>query len=381
MQLSLFAPETLSIDAAAAPPFRETEKWIAQEWRVLLALSSVGLTERFVALGGTIAKAEIFIKHVAIRYKYKLSAATVFKFPTIKQLARLIDEKSQIDDKDILVPIQPQGNRTPLFLVHTVGGCPYWGYAEIARYLHTDQPIYGFRYTPDQSAEQCSDIKKMAALYVERLRAFLPKGPYLIGGYCFGGNIAYEMARQLEAQGQRPQLVALFNSSPPNASYDQMQWTPRSMMLFTINIIHWLSLHRKQPAAVKYQYARWKLVGLLKKIIRKFSRRKEYKDPCEQMIDFKLFPQALWPTVRNHVQSIIDYQAKPYSGAVSLIRTSAHSIFCSFDPLYGWQELAQGGVDLRVIPGMHENMMSEPSVRDLAHALTQTLESTSAPSH
>jgi len=55
------------------------------------------------------------------------------------------------------------------------------------------------------------DIEGMAAQYVADIRAFAPHGPYHLGGYCFGGNVAYEMARQLEAQGERVALLAVLN--------------------------------------------------------------------------------------------------------------------------------------------------------------------------
>ena len=49
----------------------------------------------------------------------------------------------------------------------------------------------------------------MARFYLEEVRALQPHGPYYLGGYCFGGNVAYEMARQLRAQGERVAQILL----------------------------------------------------------------------------------------------------------------------------------------------------------------------------
>jgi len=363
-----------------SPSNHTTEAWVTNQWEELLSHAPIGIAERFIALGGDSKKAKVFIHRVALRYEYQLTTATVFQFPTIQQLARIIDKKQSFNDDDVLVPLQPDGNHPPFFLIHTVGGCPFWGYAEIVRHLDPDQPVYGFRHTPAQSQEQCSDIRQMAALYVRRLRAFLPTGPYLIGGYCFGGNIAYEMARLLDEQGQPAHLVALLNSSPPNGSYDHMSYTPRTALLFAGNLAGWLWTFAQSTWTFKYQYARWRILSLREKTNALLSRPSESSgEAYAHLIDFNLFPQALWPIVRNHIQSILDYDPKAYSGHVTLIRTRTHCFRCSFDRHYGWQELAHGGVDLHVIPGTHENMMDEPYVRHLALALTQALTSAVQP--
>jgi thioesterase domain-containing protein len=85
---------------------------------------------------------------------------------------------------------------------------------------------------------------------VQELRRFQPEGPYALGGYCFGGNVAYEMARQLDQQGQRVNLLVLLNSSPPNSSYDRMAWTPLYVYKFLRNLGRIHSMEFGEAAAV-----------------------------------------------------------------------------------------------------------------------------------
>src|SRR4030095_11213475 len=80
------------------------------------------------------------------------------------------------------------------------------------------QPFYALeRPGLDGRQPPLTRIEDLAAYFVGDLRAFQPEGPYLIGGYCLGGMVAFEMARQLQAQGQEVALLALFEATCPTA--------------------------------------------------------------------------------------------------------------------------------------------------------------------
>src|SRR5206468_10373945 len=121
--------------------------------------------------------------------------------------------------------IQSKGSRPPLFLVHGAGGGMFWGYVNLARHLGAEQPIYGFKSRGLDGREEFERIEDMAAQYIADLRALQPVGPYFLGGYCFGGNVAYEMARQLRRQGEEIGLLALMNCAPPNSRYFQVRFS------------------------------------------------------------------------------------------------------------------------------------------------------------
>src|SRR5581483_9438699 len=94
-----------------------------------------------------------------------------------------------------------------LFLVHGVGGGMLWGFANLARALGAEQPVYAFKSRGLDGLEEFTTIEEMAAQYVADLLRFQPAGPFYLGGYCFGGLVAYEMARQLKAQGHETALL------------------------------------------------------------------------------------------------------------------------------------------------------------------------------
>ena len=108
-----------------------------------------------------------------------------------------------------VVPIQTGGSRRPVFYIHihAEGGAFYC--FNLAQVLGPDQPLYVLE--PFRSAElrAVSSFKAMAAAYVASLRAVQPEGPYHLVGFCGGGLIAFEMAQQLQAQGQQVDLLVV----------------------------------------------------------------------------------------------------------------------------------------------------------------------------
>ncbi|HEV7515840.1 MAG TPA: amino acid adenylation domain-containing protein, partial [Thermoanaerobaculia bacterium] len=113
-----------------------------------------------------------------------------------------------------LVPIQPRGTERPLYLVHPVGGNVLC-YAELARRLGEDQPVYGLQSLGLSGSAPQETVAEMAASYVAAVKAAQPEGPYRLGGWSIGGVLAYEMARQLRESGAEVELLALFDSLAP----------------------------------------------------------------------------------------------------------------------------------------------------------------------
>lgn len=111
-------------------------------------------------------------------------------------------------------------SKTPIFCPHALDGCAY-GYRAFAnkiKEVDPDRPVYGI-YSPAflGEGEELKSIEESATLYIESLKTIEPTGPYILFGWSFGGLLVYEMARQLEKQGDAVIIAGLFDTLAPAA--------------------------------------------------------------------------------------------------------------------------------------------------------------------
>jgi hypothetical protein len=115
------------------------------------------------------------------------------------------------DAREGVVPIQIGGSKLPFFFLHGdwISGA-YWCFS-LAHQLGSDQPFYALEPLNFDGLPIPPPFGTIAAAHLKSLRAVQPAGPYLLGGFCNGGLLAYEMARQLHVQGQKVDLLVLMD--------------------------------------------------------------------------------------------------------------------------------------------------------------------------
>jgi len=343
---------------------------LAKIWEEVLELPRVGIEDHFFDLGGHSLLAVRLVARIEKILGRKIPVAAIFQSPTVAQLAETLRLKKESATTTSIVEIQPKGSKPPLFFVHGVGGGMFWGYTNLSKYLGADQPVFAFKSRGMDGLEEFGTIEEMAAQYVGDLRTFQPHGPYQLGGYCFGGNVAYEMARQLQAQGEKISLLAIIDCAPPNCSYAHFRFTPKSCLKFLINMGYWAGCFRQMNRRQRRDVLIWKIKALKKRVGRLF---RPSKIDVEEIVDLAAQPadrRKLWEA---HVRALMVHQAKPYAGEVTLFRTRGHPMVCSFDDELGWREFTGGGVIVKMIPGAHESALDEPHVRALAEIVRRHL--------
>lgn len=275
----------------------------------------------------------------------------------------------------VIVPIRTRGSAAPLYLVHGIGGGMWWGYENLARHLAPGRPVFGFRCRAQRGQPEPATLEAMAAEYVAALREFQPQGPYHLGGYCFGGNVAFEMARQLEAAGERAGVVVLFNSVPANCRYDRMRATPVLLWKFARNLGHWALQLTTSRTARTSELLRWKWRTLWRKAVRVCGLDgPERVLRLHDIVELAELPDPShaerWTA---HLRAFYRFHPRAWPGRVLLLRTRGHQMFCTFDPDYGWNEFALAGTEVRVLGGEHESILEEPHVAETARALDAAL--------
>ena len=374
------AGERVEAPKSHTAPRDEMERQLAEIWEAVLNVSPIGVHDRFFDLGGHSLLAVRLLAKVEITFGKKLSVSAVFQQPTIAQLADVLrsQEGGQNRPSTSVVEIQPLGSRPPIYLVHGVGGGMFWGYANLSRHLGPEQPVHAFKSRGLDGLPEWSSVSEMARSYVADLKSFQPEGPYVLGGYCFGGNVAYEMACQLKEQGDEVALLVLISCSPPNSDYEntRFRWSLPWMFKFTRNLGFWLQsfLLRWDPKD-RRDFVRWKARLVGKKIASLFGKAPadSLDSDVDSMIDLSVVnddQRRLWDT---HMRALDKHHPRPYTGDAVLIRSAGHLFLCSFDEQCGWGKLIKGDVVVKKIPGDHGRVLAEPFVATAAHELRRFL--------
>jgi len=116
-----------------------------------------------------------------------------------------------------IVPLQPRGRRIPVFAVAGHNGDVFC-YRALAQHLGDDQPFFGLQPPGlDGHSEPLARIEDIAAYFTAQIRAFQPDGPCIIAGFCAGGTIAFELARQLVRERAAVSVLALFGAPYPTS--------------------------------------------------------------------------------------------------------------------------------------------------------------------
>lgn len=341
---------------ASSSPDTLVESRLKEIWEELLGVSNIGIHDNFFELGGHSLLAVRLFARIEKTFNVKLPVARLFGAPTIKQLAEIVDGESGYSSWFSLVVLQMHGKKPPFFMMHELGGC-VGEYDVWSKHLGNDQPFFGLRALGYGEQEPYNRVEDMAAHYVEQIQSVQPSGPYYIGGYAFGGIIAFEVAHQLYAKGHHDNFIVIINTEAPNSDYRRYHVTPTFLLRFARNFPYWLQ-----------DFAR--LDG---KEIKKRLRRTPANVKSIEKVDRELDPDFFHPRakiVEANYQAMLHYQARQYPGQLTLIRTKRQPLLCSFDPAMGWSPLAERGIVVKAVPGSTTTVITNPShARSLADEL------------
>ncbi|HJW12147.1 MAG TPA: amino acid adenylation domain-containing protein, partial [Albitalea sp.] len=205
------ADDAAGADTPYDAPRNDAEAAMAEIWQQLLGIARVSVTANFFDLGGHSMLAMRLVAQVHKRFGKKLPLAALLERGSIRQLVASLSHTDAA--RNSLVLIRPGGTRPPVFLVHDGIGETLL-YRSLAYCLDAGHAVYGLQpRSEDGYAMLHSRISEMAAYHVEKIRSVQPHGPYLLGGLCAGGVIAFEIARQLQARGETIAMVALLDAA------------------------------------------------------------------------------------------------------------------------------------------------------------------------
>jgi len=340
----------LEINHELVGPQDEYEKNLVNIWQEVLNLPSISIQDNFFDIGGNSLLAVRLSNSINSFFQQKIPLGAIFQFPTIEQLANLIKKGLESHSLSCLALIQKGDvDMLPLFLFQGIDI-----YRPLALRLGRKQPVYGLSIEMlDKNEDFLENLEKLAAYYIVEMKTVQPDGPYLLGGISFGGMVALEVAQQLQKAGETVAVLALFD-------------TPGTRPYIAKQLFGKVLGHLGNIQEFGLRYLNKKISGTLKKWEYKYSSQ-------ISNIDKYKFVQE------RYLQAQIKYQPQAYKGQVTLFLSTntnplADDTFVNLrlvnvDPLFGWGELAIGGLYLFQVPGGHISLLKEPNVQVIAERL------------
>jgi aspartate racemase len=349
------------------PAMSRDERILASIWQELLHIDSVGPESNFFDLGGHSIMVLQLANRIGKVFGRKPLIAELFRAATLRSMAGILHDRSAAQFSGTLVPIQSCGSKPRLFGVHDVRGQVLL-FAALSPYLGPDQPIYGLQPRTLNAAEAATlRIEDLAAEYVAAIRAIQPAGPYRLAGACFGGVVAFEMASQFEAAGEEVDLLALIDAFAPNRLRSMpwgRKWRSRIWGVRGRLVQHVANLSHLGPKDC-IRYLERSCGTLRRRIGDRFWALRSRLYTGSGPEDVKAAERAAYCALRRYVPH-------PYGGSAVLFRATDRFQLHA-DPLAGWSDLIQGGIEVCEIPGDHLTMLSHPNRVVLANELGRRL--------
>ncbi|KIK78971.1 hypothetical protein PAXRUDRAFT_162584, partial [Paxillus rubicundulus Ve08.2h10] len=341
-------------DASFVALSTETEKILADIYAGILNLSvgDMSASGNFFELGGTSVDVIRLKREGESAFELpEIPIIQILKHPVISSLAKYVDSlvsKATSEEYDPIVPLQLTGRKTPVFMVHP-GMAEVLIFVNLAKYFQNERPFYALRARGFELGQPFfTTTDEMVSCYTAAVKRTQPHGPYAIAGYSYGGVIAFEIAKRLEAMGDKVKFTGVIDIVAHRAR--ENDWT-----LCLLTLSHLLGLVSEQD------------INDLAPSMRPLTRREQLKivwklSPPEPLVELQLTPAKLthWVNVSGSLMecgknyepassvSVMDvFYANPARGSKEawLHRLKRWSDYCRSEPSY---------ID---VPGHHYTLM------------------------
>lgn len=299
-----------------------------------------------------------------------------------------------------IVPIRTEGSKTPLFIIAPGGGIAY-PYYNLTDLLDPDRPFYAIQDPSlDPAVEMYSDIPSLAEENVFALKTLQPEGPYCLAGWSFGGAVAYEMAQQLQAQGDTVAFVGIIDTEAPGGKRAHGLLSARNARGLLTNARTLLSVAghtwpyirdglylvfassgNRQAKGTKTtgtrEYIRWAWTDAMR---RHFMKSADVADVATQDSRLMLVrmpaTQRILRVLRANLKAMKKYRPAAYRGNVVVFRASDQTLMRKHaeDNTMGWGVHVSENLRVIDLPGNHVVLLLKPYIETLARHLNTCLD-------
>lgn len=304
----------------------DTQRICLEIWQKAFYAQLIHLEDNFFQLGGDSLLALQIISALKSQFQLPIPLSVLFEYPDIISLAHQLDLLIANDNSmfshtsSSVIKLSSGPHKTPLFLVHPVGGSVFW-YHQLAQRLDGKYTIYGIE---DQSingnSHRFASISEMAQFYLEEIDEVYQGEEYCLGGASFGATVAVEMANRLIQSNKSVTFLGLFDG-----------WAKYPDSLIKSNTVRLLTQNHQE-------------IG--QQTSEQLEELEEYRKKL--LFAFKL------PIIRTDVTL---FKAKDLWEAFA----------SADDPFNGWGPFVEHEIIVHSIPGTHETMFFESNADHLAN--------------
>lgn len=347
-------------------PRTDVEKMVADIWTEFLGVEQVGIHDNFFELGGHSLIAVQVMARIEKDTGKRLPLAILFENSTVEKLSLMLEMDGKSITWDSLVPIKPTGSKIPIYIVHGAG-LNVLLFNTLAKHMDADQPVYGLQAKGLNGVDEpLNRMEDIAAHYISAIRAQNPDGPYALAGFSFGGIIAYEMARQLEALNKEVRMLAMFDTYAYR--------TPHYDPWLVKNVKRGMYFGRKVWHAMLFKDGFKKTIITRAKALERGAVRLLWKlkfGTEQKQTGFFGYSHKI-DEMNNVAQK--HYRIQPYDIAIELFRAETRSFYLDDYVYMGWKPYALKGVNIHNIPGEHNTIFKEPNDKQFAAILQDCLD-------
>lgn len=346
-------------------PRNFTELSLVKLWGNLLNTSPIGVKDNFFNLGGHSFLAVRLMAQIQDRFGHHLTLSTLFENPTIEKLAVIVSQPFRESSNSPLVEINSSGSKIPFFCIHGAGG-GINHYINLSRRLGENYPFYALEHNPNQEEPKIITVEETANYYLQEIRKVQPKGPYLLGGHCYGGVLAFEMAQQLQREGETVDLLIIIDAILSETRIESTKDDDAKFLLRMAESI-------KTDSNIDFSLCFEELRDLsLNEQLDLINQKMNFIFTDTEIKDFMRY----YKLFKAHVQAMRNYTPTVYEQSITLFRAKEEIIhdfespeFHTDDPLLGWGKCSSQPIQVMEIPGDHFSIFIEPHIQELARNL------------
>jgi thioesterase domain-containing protein/acyl carrier protein len=370
--------------AESIAPRTALELRIVQIWEEVLGVRPIGVTDNFFDLGGHSLLAIRLMGKMRDAFEEELPLAALMQGGTVEDLARMIGQHVTHGSLNSAVALQPHGSKPPFFIVHPSGG-HVMCYLPLARRMYPERPVYGLRAL-DYEEIFDADVESMATRQIAVMREIQPEGPFHLAGWSFGALLAYEMAQQLQQQGQQVGLLAVLDITAPVTNCEEIFDRYRDKDKVRVDI------DSDDPIMLARLIG--ELSGQALVVTEEDLRGRDHDEQLRYILDESkrvgIIPEEMGLVeafrilrgYRCRQRAARDYVAKVFPGQLTIFFSNENSSqelalrteLYGDDATYGWSRFSPLHPDVHLLEGSHRTIIDEPRVAILAEKLMASMD-------